>query len=564
MQQDTFIAEDDTQIVFRYWHATQPLNRVIILLHRGHEHSGRMQELAEFFCRQGYHVYAWDARGNGLSGGERDAASSFNVFARDLDQFVNLVSQQSGVAIHNMFVVASSMGAVIAASWLHDHAPKIRGVILATAAFEIQLYVPFATPLLKLARCFGWMPRVSSYVKSKVLTHDRMQQKLYNHDPLISGGISTDLLLDTLYTGQRLIANAGAIDTPMLMLCAGKDWVVKRSSQRKFFQRLTSNWKEWRYYPDCYHALFHEDSRQIVFRDCLDFIDRVFSAKPQNTDYQQAHQRGYSRDTYDALRLPSLNPVFPLTKWAMATLGQHSDGIKLAHQCGFDSGRSLDYVYENQPRGRNALGRIIDSIYLNSPGWAGIRRRKDLIDLLLEQQLERIKDNGNILDIAAGNGRYLLPPLTRYPNVQAELRDYDASNVKLIRQSGEALQLQHLDVVQADAFSPQSYALENKFDVAIISGLFELFGDNPTIQVALDGVAKQLKPGGILIYTNQAWHPQQEFIARTLTNHQGEPWVMRCRSQAEMDQLVSLSGLKKIQTQIEDAGIFSVSVAVKP
>jgi hypothetical protein len=47
---------------------------------------------------------------------------------------------------------------------------------------------------------------------------------------------------------------------------------------------------------------------------------------------------------------------------------------------------------------------------------------------------------------------------------------------------------------------------------------------------SLRGIADVMDDGGYLIYTNQPWHPQVEFIARVLTNREGQPWIMRRRS----------------------------------
>ena len=44
---------------------------------------------------------------------------------------------------------------------------------------------------------------------------------------------------------------------------------------------------------------------------------------------------------------------------------------------------------------------------------------------------------------------------------------------------------------------------------------------------------------------------------------EGEAWVMRLRSQAEMDALVEQAGFKKIDQCIDEFGIFTVSVAQK-
>ena len=96
----------------------------------------------------------------------------------------------------------------------------------------------------------------------------------------------------------------------------------------------------------------------------------------------------------------------------------------------------------------------------------------------------------------------------------------------------------------------------------MISGLYELFPDNAQVGRSLAGVADAVAPGGYLVYTGQPWHPQLELIARALTSHrQGQAWVMRRRTQAEMDQLVAAAGFVKRAQRIDAWGIFTVSLA---
>jgi hypothetical protein len=52
-----------------------------------------------------------------------------------------------------------------------------------------------------------------------------------------------------------------------------------------------------------------------------------------------------------------------------------------------------------------------------------------------------------------------------------------------------------------------------------------------------------------------------EFIARVLVNREGKPWIMRRRTQAEMDQLVAAAGFEKVAMEIDQWGIFTVSLA---
>ena len=84
------------------------------------------------------------------------------------------------------------------------------------------------------------------------------------------------------------------------------------------------------------------------------------------------------------------------------------------------------------------------------------------------------------------------------------------------------------------------------------------------VRRSLEGLAAAMAEGGYLIYTGQPWHPQLTMIARALTSHrQGRAWVMRRRTQAEMDELVAAAGFAKLDQLIDDWGIFTVSIARK-
>jgi hypothetical protein len=97
----------------------------------------------------------------------------------------------------------------------------------------------------------------------------------------------------------------------------------------------------------------------------------------------------------------------------------------------------------------------------------------------------------------------------------------------------------------------------------LVSGLYELIPANEPVLASLRGLADAMEPGGHLIYTNQPWHPQIEFIARVLTNREGQPWIMRRRTQREMDDLVQQAGFEKISQDIDPWGMFSASLAVR-
>jgi hypothetical protein len=144
----------------------------------------------------------------------------------------------------------------------------------------------------------------------------------------------------------------------------------------------------------------------------------------------------------------------------------------------------------------------------------------------------------------------------------ARLRDYKQENVAAATRLAAELGLTNVVVEPGNAFDRHSLAaIKPRPTIGIVSGLFELFPENAGVLESLGGLADAIEPGGYLIYTNQPWHPQMEFIARVLRNREGEPWIMRRRTTAEMDQLVRAAGFEKIEMEVDEWGMFTVSVA---
>ncbi|TKK35808.1 hypothetical protein PspCFBP13528_00720 [Pseudomonas sp. CFBP13528] len=579
-QQHTFSTHDGVELFYRHWTATATADagprKAIVLFHRGHEHSGRIAHLVDELGLPDFDFFAWDARGHGQSPGERGDSPSFATSARDVQTFCDHIGATYGIDAENLAVVAQSVGAVIAATWVHDYAPKIRALVLASPAFKVKLYVPFARPGLALMRKFRGNFFVNSYVKAKFLSHDPERVASYDSDPLITKAISVNVLLGLYEAADRVVADAQAIQVPTQLLISGSDFVVHRKPQQQFFERLGSLKKELHVLPGFFHDTLGERDRATAVNSARRFILQSFAQPLDRASLLDADKLGATCAESEALAAPlprnSLRDLYWRMTRASMGLGKNlSDGVKLGFDTGFDSGSTLDYVYRNTPTGKGALGRMIDTNYLNSIGWRGIRQRKLNVEELLRLAMARLRADERevrIVDIAAGHGRYILEALQGVSPLPESilLRDYSDINVRdggaLIREKGLGDIAQF---VKGDAFDRASLAaLEPKPTLAVVSGLYELFADNAMVGGSLSGLAEAVEPGGYLVYTGQPWHPQLELIARALTSHrQGQAWVMRRRSQAEMDQLVEAAGFRKITQRVDEWGIFTVSLAQK-
>ena len=577
----TFSTRDGCRLFYRSWRPEEPVDRALILLHRGHEHSGRLTGFVEELALPGIAVYAWDARGHGRSPGGRGEAPSFGRLVRDLDDFVHHLASEHGVPVERMTVLGHSVAGVIASAWVHDYAPPIRALVLVAPAFRVKLYVPLALPGLRLLRRLrgGKSGRLQSYVRPGMLTHDAEEARRYADDPLIARAISVDVLLGLHETAHRVVEDAEAITVPTLVLAAGADAVVRPGEQRRFFERVGSTIKRFRIFDGLYHDLLHERDREPVLDEIRVFVEGAYD--PAIADASrwpacrhgplESDTRGYTKEEYDRLSSP-LDPsprrlFLALQRLVLRTIGRLSRGIAIGWRSGFDSGHSLDYVYENRPRGFLGLGRWIDRLYLDAPGWRGIRERRAHLEGALRDAVRQrtLSDRPvRVLDVASGPGRYVLETIRDLDDVEisAHLRDLSASNLEAGRRLASELGIDDVRFEEGDAFDEEVLAgISPRPDVVIVSGLFELIPDNERVLRTLRGLARALEEGGRLVYTGQPWHPQLEMIARCLRNRDGRPWIMRRRTQRELDQLVGAAGFRKLETRVDEQGIFTVSTA---
>lgn len=572
-----FLTSDNTELFYRHWPAQEASStpKVMVLFHRGHEHSGRLQHIVDELAMPDTAFYAWDARGHGRSPGQRGYSPSLARSVQDVDEFVRFAVADSQAGMTDVVVVAQSVGAILAATWAHDYAPDIRGLVLASPAFKVKLYVPFARQGLGLMYRLRGLFFVNSYVKGKYLTHDLERVASFNQDPLITRPIAVNILLDLYKTAERIVSDASAITLPVQLLISGEDYVVHRQPQIDFYQRLRNPQKELHVLPGFYHDTLGEKERHLAFDKMRSFIDTLYARPVQRFDYSHEDRWSPGADTWSILSggpAPySLDDLsYRSLRYGMKVLGTQSTGVRLGFDTGFDSGSTLDYVYRNQPQGSSALGRLIDKNYLNSVGWKGIRQRKVHLQMLIQQAVARLTEQGSavrVVDIAAGHGRYVLDALEGEAAVsEILLRDYSELNVakgqEMIASRG---MVGRARFEQGDAFNRDELAaLEPRPTLGIVSGLYELFPENGPVRDSLAGLAAAIEPGGILIYTGQPWHPQLKTIAWSLTSHKdGKAWVMRVRTQGEMDALVRDAGFDKCAQLIDEMGIFTVSMAVR-
>lgn len=572
-QEHHFLTHDGVALFYRHWPATaRPRRGAIVLLHRPHEHGERMAHLADELDLPDFDVFAWDARGHGRSAIARGEALDFATAVRDLQTFVDHLALAHGVPARAIHVVAEGGGAVLAATWVHDHAPRVRGLTLVSPAFVNRRHAG----LRLTSRLRGI--RTIAGPGGGALTRDPRRRADHDADPLARQPLDARFLLGLREAAARVVADANAIVRPVQLLVSGADRIAQARPQHRFFDRLGSAHKSRLELPEARHDALGDRDREAAVQAVRAFVLRLIDATPADVDLREAHLRGDTADESQALALP-LPLLSPRNlRWSLMRLGIRagtlsSHGLKLGHATGFDSGAMLDYIYRDQAGGRHALGRRVDRHYLDALGWRALRTRRQHVEELIRDAMEWLAERHRdvrILDIASGPGRYVLDAVKASPirTSSVLLRDVSEESGREARALIEARELAHVARFElGDAFDRLGLAnLRPRPTLAVASGLYELYPANEMVRRSLAGVGDAVEDGGYFIYTNQSWHPQLELIARALVSrreHDGEPWVMRRRTQAEIDQLVEEAGFRKIAMRIDAHGIFTVSLAIR-
>ena len=93
-----------------------------------------------------------------------------------------------------------------------------------------------------------------------------------------------------------------------------------------------------------------------------------------------------------------------------------SEGLRVGHEHGFDSGPFMDHVYGNEPRGRTALGREIDRRLLRRRTCQAFREIRVLAREALDEAVAACSAPAPVVaDLAAGPAPYVFEVLAAHP-----------------------------------------------------------------------------------------------------------------------------------------------------
>lgn len=262
--------------------------------------------------------------------------------------------------------------------------------------------------------------------------------------------------------------------------------------------------------------------------------------------------------------LPWYSPrgwYFALVSLFLGTAGQLSDGIRIGHRYGFDSGMIMNYVYRNSPRGKLYIGRKLDEGFLNQITCRAFRAIKEIQkNMILSYLAERAGRETLIADLASGEADYLYDALRQTgPEVKAHLRDI--SETPLARSGRTARRLgltERVSFGRGDALDAESLrGIAGRPDLVIEVGLYGIIHDDALIRTHLSQLRDILNPDALL-FNVQTRNPQIELIARALRNQNGDRCVWHLRPVEQVIGWAEEAGFRDPKITFDPYGIYAV------
>ncbi|WP_456296550.1 alpha/beta fold hydrolase [Vibrio sp. AK197] len=263
-----------------YWiKLTHPQHtKAIVVINGRIESAWKYQELFYDLYQQGYDIFSYDHRGQGLSGRLTDDPQighidEFNDYLLDMDKMVDTFDLSGYQTRH---LLAHSMGGTIATRYIQTHPQhQFDAMALSAPMFGIHLpwYLkPIASLISQLLTACNPKPvyapgHQAYYPKpfdsnplNQCLPRYEWFRQLYEDKPELQvGGPSTRWVWQSMMAAKQSIQLTRQIKIPLLLMQAGDDTIVANASHIKFIKKLA------RTNTRCGFKIIHGARHELLF-----------------------------------------------------------------------------------------------------------------------------------------------------------------------------------------------------------------------------------------------------------------------------------------------------------
>jgi alpha-beta hydrolase superfamily lysophospholipase len=260
--QGAVVSADGTRLSVRAW--PQPgAAGTFAVIHGMGEHSGRYTRFAEGMAGHGWSTYAVDLRGHGRSPGQRGHVDSWSQWTDDAAAFVRYVESVAGGEV---VPVGHSVGGVVLLSTvLADKLATSRRFVVSSPALKIKLAVPaWKLAVGKLAANLAPRLALANDVDPGTVSRIPEVVEAYRADPLVHSRISSRLFAEWQRAAADILARAGEIKIPFLVLAGTSDALIDPWGSEELHRKAPAM-SELHLLEGRYHEPFNDRGSDEVF-----------------------------------------------------------------------------------------------------------------------------------------------------------------------------------------------------------------------------------------------------------------------------------------------------------
>jgi len=282
----SFNSDDGLEIAYFRWRADGKAAAIVQIAHGMGEHSLRYAHVAEFLNQAGFHVYANDHRGHGLSAKGPDSLGDFGIggwngLVADMAMLTRLARMREGGL--PAILLGHSMGSFAAQQYVLDNSILIAGLVLSGSAAVDKLSIDPSRDADLTAFNRSFEPARTPH---DWLSRDPAAVDAYEADPLCGFGINKKAMETMVASAIRLIDPAALAqirkDLPIYIFAGDKDPInhdlewIKPLAERYRAAGITNVTEK--YYPQGRHEMLNETNRDEVMRDLVNWLRRAIVA----------------------------------------------------------------------------------------------------------------------------------------------------------------------------------------------------------------------------------------------------------------------------------------------
>jgi len=276
-----FVLLTDDQILLAGYHwpsKTCSLPRgVLLLLHGVAEHSGRYENLIEFYNKNNFAILTMDLRGHGQSDGKSLFIPTVEAIFQDIDLLIKK-AKQLYPSLPFIFY-GHSMGGNLALSYTLDRFPNktdscpYQGIVVTSPWIRLAGFYQPPRPIYSVIRAVCRIRpslNVTLRFNTRKITRDTNVVDAYERDETIRRKATLSLARHIGGLAAKLDQNTDEFHIPVLVEHGQEDSITSHSASVRFAERGKNiDFKSW---PNCFHELHSEPEKDEIFQYTLEWI----------------------------------------------------------------------------------------------------------------------------------------------------------------------------------------------------------------------------------------------------------------------------------------------------